>query len=97
VIRDADIVGRYGGEEFALIMPETEDASALAERLRAAIADAGMPTDHGPIWVTISVGVSYLHPGDDLDSLLGRADAALYRSKAQGRNQVTLPEQMPDA
>jgi diguanylate cyclase (GGDEF)-like protein len=90
LVRESDILGRYGGEEFALLLPETEDASALAERLRATVADAAVPADHEWLHVTVSLGVSYLQPDDDLNSLLGRADAALYRAKAAGRNRVSV-------
>lgn len=89
MVRESDVVGRYGGEEFALMLPETTDAAPLAERLRAAVAGTEVPTDQGAVRVTISVGVSYRRAGDDLDRLLGRADSALYRSKAEGRNRVT--------
>jgi diguanylate cyclase (GGDEF)-like protein len=89
-LRDADIVGRYGGEEFAMLLPETADAAPLAERLRATVARTPVPIEDGEVPVTVSVGISYLEPGDDLDSLLGRADAALYQSKASGRNCVSI-------
>jgi diguanylate cyclase (GGDEF)-like protein len=71
-------------------MSDTADAGKFAERLRAAVADTAVPTDTGPVRVTISVGVSHRHAGEDLDALLSRADKALYRSKAQGRDQVTV-------
>jgi diguanylate cyclase (GGDEF)-like protein len=86
----ADILGRYGGEEFALIVPDTTDAGGYAERLRAAVAGAPVPAGGAAVPVTISVGVSYHRAGDDLDALFGRADGALYRSKADGRNRVTV-------
>ncbi|OJF09507.1 hypothetical protein BG844_37250 [Couchioplanes caeruleus subsp. caeruleus] len=91
-IRDTDILGRYGGEEFALIMPDAHPAStALAERLRAAIADAPVDTRIGPLSVTISVGTARLHADDpDINAVLSRADAALYRAKSAGRNRVEV-------
>jgi len=89
--RQADIPFRYGGEEFAVIMPETSDAAAAgAERLRKAVAQARFPGRQ----ITISVGVSY-HPWprDIQLSLVERADRALYRAKAEGRNRVCVYEE----
>lgn len=89
-LRNIDILARYGGEEFVAILPNTGHAGALvlAERVRQAIADA--PLEVGPdIPATISIGVASLHHGDELaDVLIGRADAALYQAKAQGRDRV---------
>jgi len=82
-LRHADSLGRYGGEEFIVLLPETDAAAALvaAQRMRAAVAQAGA--------CTASIGLSSLRAGDEhLDTLLARADAALYRAKAQGRNRV---------
>ena len=90
VVRSADVLGRSGGEEFAVLLPESGDAEALAERLRATVSATPVVTDAGPIVVTISVGIAQLLDGDDLDALLARADAAMYRSKAAGRDQVTV-------
>lgn len=85
VARGDDVIARIGGEEFALLMPDTavEDGLAAAERLREAIA--GRPFDGaGP--VTISVGVSGLDAGAGQDELVGSADRALYEAKRAGRN-----------
>jgi diguanylate cyclase (GGDEF)-like protein len=87
--RESDIIGRYGGEEFALVVADA-DAPRFAERLRAAVAAAPVPTEAASVPVTISVGVSYRRAGEDLDALFVRADGALYQSKADGRNRVTL-------
>lgn len=87
--RDSDIIGRYGGEEFALVVADA-DAPRFAERLRAAVAAEPVSTDTASVPVTISVGVSYRRAGEDLDALFVRADGALYQSKAGGRNRVTL-------
>jgi diguanylate cyclase (GGDEF)-like protein len=89
-IRTSDVLGRYGGEEFAVTLPETRDVVALAERLRAVVSRAPVIADGHEITVTISIGVAHLRPDDDLDSLLGRADAALYESKNTGRDRVSI-------
>jgi len=94
-LRQYDLVGRFGGEEFALLLPQTDeqDARRVADRMRAHIAD--MPIEvsgkAGPeiIRVTVSIGVAALSTsGSQLTELLATADAALYRAKHAGRNQV---------
>ena len=92
-IRDEDLLGRLGGEEFALVLPETEPlrAAILANRLRDAISDISFAGKNGPFNITISAGIS--EPGfADIDILpaLERADAALYRAKQNGRNRVEV-------
>ena len=83
------LLGRYGGEEFVLLLPATnlEQAQALAERLRVALESCPLDSDIGPIAVTASIGVA-ASANATLEELLGRADAALYRAKAAGRNRV---------
>jgi len=83
------LLGRYGGEEFVLLLPATslEQAQALAERLRAALEACPLDSDIGPIAVTTSIGVA-ADVDATLERLLARADAALYRAKAAGRNRV---------
>jgi diguanylate cyclase (GGDEF)-like protein len=83
------LLGRYGGEEFVLLLPATslEQAQALAERLRAALEACPLDSDIGPIAVTTSIGVA-ADIDATLERLLARADAALYRAKAAGRNRV---------
>lgn len=91
--RQVDLVGRSGGEEFALLLPDTDtgEALALADRLRARIAQT--PAHHGgqPLPLSVSIGVSAVLPDDpDADAVLSRADRALYRAKQAGRNAVRL-------
>ena len=88
-IREPDTLARWGGEEFILILPETDldGALELAERLRRAVDDEPV-ADAGR--VTISQGVTTMEPGDDADSVLKRLDNALYRAKEAGRNTVRL-------
>jgi diguanylate cyclase (GGDEF)-like protein len=89
--RVVDLLGRIGGEEFTVVLPETgrEEASLIAERLRKAVEKASFVFHHSaPISFTVSIGVALLQAGDCLDSLLARADKALYLAKHSGRNRV---------
>jgi two-component system cell cycle response regulator len=92
-VRSVDLVGRLGGEEFVVVMPETSLAGAaiVAERMRAAVADAPfvLPDGGTAISVTISIGVAVTGEGTDkLETLLKHADDALYAAKNGGRNRV---------
>ncbi|HWL20806.1 MAG TPA: GGDEF domain-containing protein [Bradyrhizobium sp.] len=90
-IRDTDRFGRYGGEEFLLVLPDTpvDRAAEILDRLREIIADLDWSAFSADMRVTISAGVATLRPDEISDTLLARADSALYAAKAQGRNRIT--------
>ncbi len=89
-VREIDVVGRYGGEEFVVLLPDAamDDACAVAERIRRELG--ATPIDCGPVSLdlTASIGVTSLKAGDDLDGLLKFADIALYAAKKKGRDRV---------
>jgi diguanylate cyclase (GGDEF)-like protein/PAS domain S-box-containing protein len=88
--RGQDQVGRYGGEEFAILLPETplDAAREVLERTRQAIAELRFEFAGKPVSITASVGVVAVQPGEALEAALARADTALYRAKGAGRNRV---------
>jgi len=90
-LRKVDVVCRYGGEEFAVVLPATQGASAaaVAEKLRRVVANAELPGVPYPVTVSIGVAEFPVH-GITRDDIVGAADAALYDAKAAGRNQVCL-------
>jgi diguanylate cyclase (GGDEF)-like protein/PAS domain S-box-containing protein len=90
-VRVYDQVARWGGEEFLVLCPglDADGLATLAERLRALVERSDVPLDAGTrLGLTISIGVAPALPGDTVETLLARVDAALYRAKAGGRNRV---------
>ncbi|WP_178862113.1 transporter substrate-binding domain-containing diguanylate cyclase [Thiomicrorhabdus cannonii] len=92
-LRETDTFGRWGGEEFIAICPDTDlqQAIALAEKLREGIAQTAMP--HG-IQQTVSIGVAQYREGESIDQLISRTDQALYLAKHQGKNKVINCQQL---
>jgi diguanylate cyclase (GGDEF)-like protein len=88
-LRAADLFGRWGGEEFVVLLPQTRlsDAQTALERVRLALHTIALPNVHA---VTASFGIAAYLPGDTRESLLHRADQALYLAKATGRNRIVL-------
>src|SRR3546814_773621 len=96
-VRDIDLVSRYGGEEFVIVMPDAdiEVAVAVAERVRGLVADQGFAVSGAAdkLPVTISIGVATTRdPTETTEALIGRADEALYQAKGRGRNCVAAVE-----
>lgn len=93
IVRAADVAGRIGGEEFAVVLPETsgQNVVTLAERLRVRISAITVPSGKGALSVTVSIGIADSADGDaSVEDVMTRADAALYRAKAEGRNRVAV-------
>lgn len=89
-IRPIDRFGRYGGEEFLLVLPDVpkDGACRMLDRLRAIVAELDWSAFSPGMRVTISAGVATLRAGENPDLFLARADSALYAAKAQGRNRI---------
>ncbi|CAG0974452.1 partial Response regulator PleD, partial [Anaerolineales bacterium] len=90
-LRSADVIGRYGGEEFVVVLPMTKAKQAypLAERIRLAIAALCVPTENGDVSVTLSIGIVEMRHGpknDSAEDMIRRADKAMYAAKQSGRN-----------
>ncbi|MEV4568992.1 GGDEF domain-containing protein [Nonomuraea sp. NPDC049419] len=93
-LRDYDVVGRFGGEEFVVLLPgaDIDEARRVAERLRVHISHMAVPVEDTLVKVTVSTGVALMSVhGDDLIDLLTAADLALYRAKELGRDRVCIP------
>ncbi|WP_347330136.1 diguanylate cyclase [Marinimicrobium locisalis] len=91
-LREVDFFGRYGGEEFVLLLPETRDEEALSvlDDLRAALADMAFHYKKEPLTITVCFGIAQFQEGEDPSSVFGRADQALYAAKAGGRNRCQI-------
>ena len=94
-VRDPDVVGRYGGEEFLVVLPDTQLQVSLeiAERIRRRLEASPVHIEDNLIELTISIGVAQAKRGETLEALVGRADSALYLAKQRGRNRVVSYEQ----
>ncbi|QEN03519.1 GGDEF domain-containing protein [Thiospirochaeta perfilievii] len=94
VLREEDVISRFGGEEFTVLLPETKsvEATIIAERIRKSIQDLSISYEENDLKVTISIGVTVFNwaTNHDVSYLINKADEALYRSKELGRNRVTL-------
>lgn len=90
--RAIDVVGRLGGEEFGVVLPETtgENAAGVAERLRSLVANQGINAAGETFHITVSIGVAQFKAGESGHQLIARADAAMYKAKQNGRNRVEV-------
>jgi diguanylate cyclase (GGDEF)-like protein len=92
-VRDDDLVGRYGGEEIIILLPDTdrEMAMRVAERLKTSVAEKPFQTLDSEIYVTVSIGVAAVDENTPhFEALIARADQALYIAKHKGRNRVSV-------
>jgi len=96
-LRQSDIVCRWGGEEFIILLKGSDSQSArrVAEKIRLLAEQHTYVFANEPLQVTVSIGLAELQPDDTLHSLIARADSALYRAKQNGRNQVCIEEPIP--
>ena len=98
IFRKTDVVGRYGGEEFSVILPgaQVDMAKVIAERLRKAVEESVVKSDKGDITYTVSIGIaSDIGREVKIEEILDRADRALYTAKAQGRNRAIFDTEIP--
>ena len=97
--RRSDILCRYGGEEFVLLLPETSvaDAFVMLEKLRVYIAECKFHFHDQPVPVTMSCGIAGFHTDDTIGEVFERADRAMYLAKRDGRNQVRTEDELQEA
>ncbi|HPW68192.1 MAG: GGDEF domain-containing protein [Deltaproteobacteria bacterium] len=93
-VREQDYIARYGGEEFVVILayPDIDEAIACAERIKTLTSSLNFPGLPDDFRITISMGVTRYLPGESIDALISRADAALYRAKSSGKNKIVVEE-----
>ncbi len=91
-LREADIIGRWGGEEFIIVVSQVNvtELEGVANKLRFLVSQSRIDDEQGSISVTISLGATLAIPGDTSDSVVARADSFMYQSKNNGRDQVTI-------
>ncbi len=92
-MRKSDIIGRYGGEEFSIILPDTTNSTAvyMAERLISQVSDTSIETEAGKLAIKLSIGIAGMTKDTPtLHSLIVRADQAMYSAKSAGRNCVAV-------
>jgi diguanylate cyclase (GGDEF)-like protein len=95
ILRQQDSLARMGGEEFAILLPDTSGTAALsiAERVRQAVADLDVPFETGPIRMTVCAGVAQMDPACGWEEMMREADSAMYQAKKCGRNRIcAFPE-----
>ncbi len=90
-LREEDVFSRVGGEEFMIILPQTDISAAfeIAERIRHLVESSSFNLNHS---ITLSIGISTYHKGEDAEEVRKRADIALYEAKNKGRNTVVLKD-----
>src|SRR5690554_5432550 len=98
-LREVDFFGRYGGEEFVVVMPQTtaQQAFVVLDRIRAAIANTDFSYKETPVELTVSIGIAEFiaAANETAEEVFSRADKALYDAKAQGRNVCVVAEARP--
>ncbi|QJB56936.1 sensor domain-containing diguanylate cyclase [Pseudodesulfovibrio sp. zrk46] len=98
-VREVDVVGRHGGEEFVVLLPDAnqEEAAVVSERIAEAVRRNIVECNDLKVPLTVSIGMASLQRGDDLDSILKFADIALYAAKKKGRDRVEVYQRKPQA